>query len=204
MTRFRTYTIALPPQTKKSQEGREPQTDKHLPQSPFALKVNFDNDIWHVACAWNNHGSITEHTPPFAGNKADRTMEKYPVFYAPGNPTPAARRAVEYSSHQENSSGGGGGVAICEPVKPCSSKKAGSCARVNQSFLILYQQDRKPWEVTQVLMQKALQRFGEICAGIFKQSMGARNRVGNRVVVPAPKKFKNSGSVLDTCRTRIL
>jgi hypothetical protein len=31
---IRIYKIALPPQT-KTQEGRGPQTDKHLPQSPF-------------------------------------------------------------------------------------------------------------------------------------------------------------------------
>jgi hypothetical protein len=33
-TRFRTYKIALPPQT-KTLEGRGPQTDKHLPRSPL-------------------------------------------------------------------------------------------------------------------------------------------------------------------------
>jgi hypothetical protein len=32
LTRFRTYKIATPPQT-KSLERRGPQTDKHLPQS---------------------------------------------------------------------------------------------------------------------------------------------------------------------------
>ncbi len=43
LTRFRTYKIALPPQTKTS-EGRGPQTDEHLPQ----LQVNFlHSDIWH-------------------------------------------------------------------------------------------------------------------------------------------------------------
>jgi hypothetical protein len=34
LTRFRTYKIALSPQT-KTEEGRGFQTDKHLPQSPF-------------------------------------------------------------------------------------------------------------------------------------------------------------------------
>jgi hypothetical protein len=34
LTRFRTYKIALSPPT-KTYEGREPQPDKHLPQSPF-------------------------------------------------------------------------------------------------------------------------------------------------------------------------
>jgi hypothetical protein len=29
-------------------EGRGPQTDKHLPQSPFTGKLFLDNDIWHV------------------------------------------------------------------------------------------------------------------------------------------------------------
>ncbi len=38
LTRFRTYKIALPTQT-KTQEGREPQTDKHLPPSPFTGHV---------------------------------------------------------------------------------------------------------------------------------------------------------------------
>jgi hypothetical protein len=43
LTRFRTYKIAKPPQT-ITQEGRGPQTDKYLPQSPF--QVNFlDDDI---------------------------------------------------------------------------------------------------------------------------------------------------------------
>jgi hypothetical protein len=37
LTRFRTYQIALPPQL-KTYEGRGPQTDKHLPQSPFTGK----------------------------------------------------------------------------------------------------------------------------------------------------------------------
>ncbi len=35
LTRFRTYKTALPPQT-KTWEGRGPQTDKHLPLSPFS------------------------------------------------------------------------------------------------------------------------------------------------------------------------
>jgi hypothetical protein len=35
LARFRTYKIARPPQTKKTYEGRGPQTDKHLPQSLF-------------------------------------------------------------------------------------------------------------------------------------------------------------------------
>jgi hypothetical protein len=34
LTRFRTYNIALTPQT-KTYERRGPQTDKHLPLSPF-------------------------------------------------------------------------------------------------------------------------------------------------------------------------
>jgi hypothetical protein len=37
LKRFRTYKIALPPQT-KTYEGRGPQTDKHLPKSPFSGK----------------------------------------------------------------------------------------------------------------------------------------------------------------------
>ncbi len=37
LTRFTTYKIALPFQT-KTWEGRGPQTDKHLPQSPFTHK----------------------------------------------------------------------------------------------------------------------------------------------------------------------
>ncbi len=37
LTRFRTYKIALPPQT-KPKGGRGPQTDKHLAQSPFTDK----------------------------------------------------------------------------------------------------------------------------------------------------------------------
>ncbi len=46
-TRIRTYKIATPTQT-KTLEGRVAQTDKPLPQNPFALQVNFlDNDIWH-------------------------------------------------------------------------------------------------------------------------------------------------------------
>ncbi len=36
LTRFRTYKIARPPKQKLG--GREPQTDKHLPQSPFTGK----------------------------------------------------------------------------------------------------------------------------------------------------------------------
>ncbi len=38
LTRFRTYTIATPPQT-KTQEGRGHQTDKHLPRSPFTCQL---------------------------------------------------------------------------------------------------------------------------------------------------------------------
>jgi hypothetical protein len=34
LNRFRTYKIVFPSQT-KTYEGRRPQTDKHLPQSPF-------------------------------------------------------------------------------------------------------------------------------------------------------------------------
>ncbi len=34
LTRFRTYKIALPPQT-KTYGGRGPQTDKHVPPRPF-------------------------------------------------------------------------------------------------------------------------------------------------------------------------
>ncbi len=34
LTRLRTYESALPPET-KPRRGRGPQTDKHLPQSPF-------------------------------------------------------------------------------------------------------------------------------------------------------------------------
>jgi hypothetical protein len=34
VTRFRTYKIAVPSQT-KTLEGRWPQTDKHLPPNPF-------------------------------------------------------------------------------------------------------------------------------------------------------------------------
>jgi hypothetical protein len=37
LTRFRTYTIALPPQ-QKPRRGGDPQTAKHLPQSPFIGK----------------------------------------------------------------------------------------------------------------------------------------------------------------------
>jgi hypothetical protein len=40
LTRFRTYKIARPPQT-KTWEGRGPQTDKHLPLSPFTGKFIF-------------------------------------------------------------------------------------------------------------------------------------------------------------------
>ncbi len=36
LSRFRTNKISRPPQTKG--EGRGPQTDKHLPQSPFTSK----------------------------------------------------------------------------------------------------------------------------------------------------------------------
>ncbi len=39
LTRFRTYKICLPPQS-KTIKGRGPQTDKHLPPSPFT-QVNF-------------------------------------------------------------------------------------------------------------------------------------------------------------------
>jgi hypothetical protein len=39
LTRFRTYKIALPPQT-KTEEVRGPQTDEHLPPGP--LQVNFE------------------------------------------------------------------------------------------------------------------------------------------------------------------
>ena len=45
LTRFRTYKIALPPQT-KTQEGRGPQTDRHLPQSPFTGQFFLDSNIW--------------------------------------------------------------------------------------------------------------------------------------------------------------
>ncbi len=37
LTTFKTYKIARPPQT-IIQEGRRPQTDKHLPQSPITCK----------------------------------------------------------------------------------------------------------------------------------------------------------------------
>jgi hypothetical protein len=37
LTRFRTYKIALPPQT-KTYEGRWPQIDKHMPPSPLTGK----------------------------------------------------------------------------------------------------------------------------------------------------------------------
>ncbi len=37
LTKLRTYKIGRPPQT-KTQEERGPQTDKHLPQSPFTGK----------------------------------------------------------------------------------------------------------------------------------------------------------------------
>jgi hypothetical protein len=46
LTRFRTYKIALPPQT---QEGREPQTEKHLRKSPFTDQFFLDNS-WHWHC----------------------------------------------------------------------------------------------------------------------------------------------------------
>jgi hypothetical protein len=35
LTRFITYKIATPPLTPKTKEGKGPQTDKHLLQSPF-------------------------------------------------------------------------------------------------------------------------------------------------------------------------
>jgi hypothetical protein len=38
LTIFRTYKIARPPET-KTLEGRGPQTDKHLPQSPFTGQI---------------------------------------------------------------------------------------------------------------------------------------------------------------------
>ena len=38
LTRFRTYQIDRPPQTKNLGGEGEPQTDKHLPQSPFTGK----------------------------------------------------------------------------------------------------------------------------------------------------------------------
>ncbi len=44
LTRFRTYEIATPPQT-KTWEGRGPQTGKHLPQSSFTGKFFLDDDI---------------------------------------------------------------------------------------------------------------------------------------------------------------
>jgi hypothetical protein len=43
LTRLRTYRIARPPQT-KTWEGRWPQKDKQLPQSPFTGHF-FDDDI---------------------------------------------------------------------------------------------------------------------------------------------------------------
>ncbi len=44
LTRFRTYTIARPPQT-KTYEGRGPHTNKHLPQCPFTGQFLLDDDI---------------------------------------------------------------------------------------------------------------------------------------------------------------
>jgi hypothetical protein len=43
-TRFPTYKIALPPQT-KTLKGRGPQTDKHLPPNPFTDKFLRKNDL---------------------------------------------------------------------------------------------------------------------------------------------------------------
>jgi hypothetical protein len=44
LTRFKSYKIARPSQT-KTWEGREPQTDRHLPQSPFSVQFFLDDDI---------------------------------------------------------------------------------------------------------------------------------------------------------------
>jgi hypothetical protein len=54
LTRFRTYKIALPPQT-KTQERRGPQTDQHLPPSPFTGKFLRKADIydWNLLVIWS-------------------------------------------------------------------------------------------------------------------------------------------------------
>jgi hypothetical protein len=46
LTRFRTYKVALPPQT-KTWKGMGPQIDQHLSQNPFTGKVFLDDDVLH-------------------------------------------------------------------------------------------------------------------------------------------------------------
>ncbi len=59
LTKFRTYKIVLPPQT-KTQEGRGPQTDKHLPCRKVPLQVNFqEKPTWGLLVIWSMVSYIT-------------------------------------------------------------------------------------------------------------------------------------------------
>ncbi len=82
LARFRTYKIALPPQT-KIQEGRGPQTDKHLPPNPFTGQFLREDDLRGLVSlqvfgpcwqAMSGSAPITCHSTGVAGGQQETAV----------------------------------------------------------------------------------------------------------------------------------
>jgi hypothetical protein len=80
LTRFRTYNIARPPPQKKNQEGRGPQTCKHLQQSTFTGKIYLDDDILHTAVVFRTLNRLGDSSVPFPNSPS--TPDCIPAFYS--------------------------------------------------------------------------------------------------------------------------